>query len=107
MAQTSGSSLHGTLPKSTEGRSHLTHQGNSIHKTPISRSTPRSITAQNDDNVSSLDTSTTPNSSSSPATQQGNQIDNKEQGNNISNTPTSAINEQTEENNINNTSPRT
>ena len=107
IAQNSGSSLHGTSPKSTEGRRRLTYQANSIHKAPRSRSTPRSITAENNDDVSSLDTSTTPNSNSSPTTQQGNQIDNEEQGNSISNTPISASNEQTEENNINNTSPRT
>ena len=82
MAQNSGSSLHGSSPKSTPGKRRLTHQGNSIHKTPKLSSTPRSITAQNDDDVSSLGTSAVPNNNSSPTTQQGNQINDEEQENN-------------------------
>eukprot|EP00957_Ditylum_brightwellii_P197468 15045990-Ditylum_brightwellii.AAC.1 len=90
MAWNSGSSLRGSSPKSAAGRRHLTHQGNSISKAPRSMNTPRSITAQNNDEVSNIDTRAALNNNSSPTTQQGTQIDNEEQGNNISNTPPSA-----------------
>eukprot|EP00957_Ditylum_brightwellii_P098781 7524735-Ditylum_brightwellii.AAC.1 len=90
MTQSSRSTMLGSSPKSTPGRRHLAHQANSISKVPRSINTPRSVTAENNDEVSSLDISGAPNNNSLPTTQQGNLIDNKEQGNNISNTPTSA-----------------
>eukprot|EP00957_Ditylum_brightwellii_P011174 846301-Ditylum_brightwellii.AAC.1 len=69
MAQNSRSTLHGSSPKYTPGRKHLGHQGNSISKAPRSTNTPRSITAENYDEVSSLDTSASLNNNSSPTTQ--------------------------------------
>eukprot|EP00957_Ditylum_brightwellii_P003479 263448-Ditylum_brightwellii.AAC.1 len=79
MAQNSGSSLHGTLPTSTQGQRQLTHQGNPISKILRLSGTPRHITAQIDDDVSNLETSTVHNNDSSPTTQQGNQNNNEEE----------------------------
>eukprot|EP00957_Ditylum_brightwellii_P133632 10188539-Ditylum_brightwellii.AAC.1 len=92
MAQNSGSSLHGTSPKSTERRRRLTHQGNSIYKAPRSRNTLRSIMVQNNDNISNM-----PPSASNEQTEE----------NNMNNTSLSISNEAVEENNIQDTMTNT
>ena len=100
MARSGRSTILGSSPKTTQGRRSLTHQANSFTKAPTSTTIPKSITAGNHDETSSLDTSTAPNNNSSPPTQE-------EQGNNISSTRTSARREQNQDNNVHNTSQRT
>eukprot|EP00957_Ditylum_brightwellii_P122081 9310261-Ditylum_brightwellii.AAC.1 len=105
MARNSRSSLHGNSPKSTSAKRLLSQQGNSISKKPRLSSTLKNITAQNNDDTLSLDTSAVLNNKSSLTTQQGNQNNNKGQENNINNTLPSNSNEPVEENNMNNTHP--